>query len=260
MHSHDTYIKDNYLKISANDIAKVIKKSPTYVRARYKVLGIVIPATLTKDFKSRKAALRTKFTKKDDQYLIDNYLKIPIKRMAMQLNRSGFGTFNRLKRLGLEVPKEIALSRKRNNHFKKGHIPKNKGIPAAEWMSTDQLKNFKNNQFKKGNQPYNTLTDGVTRQRSDKSGAVYTYIRISKGNWDLLQRYVYRKEIGPVEDNEIVTFKNGNTLDCSPGNLEKITKSENMLRNTIHRHGPEIAKSQFLIKKLERKINSQSKL
>jgi AraC-like DNA-binding protein len=257
MHSHDQYIKANHLKISANDIAKEISKSPTYVRNRYKVLGIKIPAALSQEFRSRKAALRSLFTKEDDQYLRDNYLTTPIKAISRELGHSSYATFNRLKRLGLEVPKEIALSRKRNNLFKPGHIPKNKGKAAKDWMTPEQLKNFKKTQFKKGNEPHNTLADGDIRYREDKTGAVYQYIRISKGNWELLQREVYRKEIGPLKDNEVVTFKDCNTLNCIPENLEKITNKELMLRNSIHRYGPEISKAQFLFKKIERKISSK---
>ena len=258
MQSHDQHIIENYLKYSANDIAKKISKSPTYVRNRYKKLGLVIHPEVTSEFRARKGLLRTKYTPQDDSYLRDNYLKTPVKIIAKYLGHSSYATFNRLKKLGLEVPVEIALSRKRNTQFKKGHVPQNKGKTAAAWMSPQQLKNFTATQYKKGNEPYNTLSDGVTRQRADKSGKEYIYIRVKKGRWELLQREVYRKEIGPLEDHEIVRFKDGNTSNCSPANLEKLTKSENMLRNTVHRHGPELAKAQFLLKKIERKIITNS--
>lgn len=259
MHSHDTYIKENYLKISASDMAAVINMSDTYIRNRMKAMNISVPAHVTTMFKSKKASLQTSFTPQDDQYLRRHYLELPVKKMARIMGKSHYSVFNRMKILKLKVPVEISLSRKRENQFKKGNVPANKGKPITEWMAPEKQKNFIKNQFKKGNEPHNTLEDGVLRERIDTTtGKPYLYIRVSKGNWQLLQREVYRKKIGPLSKNDIVTFKNGNTLDCSPENLEKISKAENMRRNSIHKYGPEIAKSQFLIKKIERTIKSKN--
>jgi hypothetical protein len=255
MHSHDNYLKKMHLLMSSRDIAKSIGKSKTYVQNRYKAMDLVVPQEVVRKFRQSKARLKTTFTAKDDAYLRDNYLKTPVKIMAKILGHSSAPTFSRLKILKLEVPKELALSRKQKTQFKKGEVPHNKGKNISEWMDPEKYESLKANQFKKGRLPHNTLQDGVIKKREDKTGVSYMYIRIAKANWQLLQREVYRKEIGPLKPTDVVRFKNGNTLDCSTGNLEKITKAENMRRNSIHRHGPEVAKAQFLIKKIENKIN-----
>lgn len=47
-----------------------------------------------------------------DQFITDNYLTMPVKRMAKEINKSGCYVFNRLKVLGLVVPVEIVEQRK----------------------------------------------------------------------------------------------------------------------------------------------------
>jgi AraC-like DNA-binding protein len=258
MHSHDPYIKEKHLLMSSTDIAQSIGKSKSYVQTRCKAMDLHVPREVVRKFKQAKACLRTTFTAQDDAFLKENYLKIPVKRMAIILGHNSAPTFNRMMILKLEVPKEVALSRKLKTQFKKGQVPHNKGKNISEWMDPEKYERLKSNQFKKGSLPHNTLEDGVIKKREDKTGVSYLYIRIAKANWQLLQREVYRKEIGPLKPTDVVRFKNGNTLDCSPGNLEKITKAENMRRNSIHRHGPEVAKAQFLIKKIESKINHKN--
>lgn len=258
MHSHDTYIKENHLNISASKMAKVINKSSTYVLNRLKAMELEVPQEIKNKFKGSKGAV-TVFTLEQDQYLKDNYLDIPVKQMARHLEISSPVVFKRLKKLQLKVPVEISLSRKRKNLFKPGHVPANKGKKMKEFLHPEHIQLLKKHQFKKGNEPHNTLEDGVIRKRKDtRTGRAYLYIRVSKGNWKLLQREVYRNEIGPLKKSEVVIFKNGNTLDCRPENLQKISKKENMQRNSIHRYGPEIAKAQFLTKKIERTIKNKT--
>ena len=60
-----------------------------------------------------------------DQFIRDNYLTMPAKRIAKEINRSGCYVFNRLKNLGLVVPVEIIEQRKAESRFKQGTPSKN---------------------------------------------------------------------------------------------------------------------------------------
>lgn len=195
-----------------------------------------------------------------DQYIKDNYLQLSSRAMARQLGCSKTYVLNRMRKLGLVLPDHIKLQRKLSQQFKPGHTPHSKGKPAKEWMRPDQYNKWTSQQFKKGNLPHNTLHDNkIVLRRDSVTGAVYKYIRISVANWDLLQRHVYRTQVGELLDHEVINFKNGDTLDCSPDNLYKITRAQHMLNNSIHKHGPEVAAAHRMIAKINRRLTKKQK-
>ncbi len=108
--------------------------------------------------------------------------------------------------------------------FRKGNIPWNKGLKGVYFGG-------KETQFKKGNVPHHTQYDGAISLRKD-SGRVYKFIRIAKGKWIPLHRYIYEKAHGPIPAGMIVIFKDGNTLNYILDNLKAITRAENAIRNT----------------------------
>lgn len=253
-HSHDQYIKEQHLKISAGDMALKIGKSKTYVRKRIIAQGLKVPAALVLEFRRRKALQRSTFTPHHDKYIRENYLDVTIRQMAVTLGYSAPAVRNRMKRLQIQLPVEISLSRKRATQYKPGHKNKNKGIPAAQWMTPLQHKIFLSNQFKPGYTPQNylPLATVVTRCIQNKK---YKMIKTDRYKWEMLQRHVYREFIGPLTEDHMVMFKNGNTLDCTPGNLERITKKECMQRNMVWNYGTDIGNLILLTKKIERTIN-----
>ncbi len=127
----------------------------------------------------------------------------------------------------LYLPPKIAIERQNRDEkgrFKKGHISWNKGIKGLTIGGVQT-------QFKPGNEPHNTKHNGAISIRKDKSGRPYKYIRISKGNWELLHRFVWKKHNGEIPKGMLVVFKDGNSLNCSIDNLELISRKENMQRN-----------------------------
>ena len=60
---------------------------------------------------------------------------------------------------------------------------------------------------------------------------------------------------GKIPDNLILVFKDKNTDNVVIENLELITRTESMLRNSRHNYPHEIIPSMILIKKLENKLN-----
>lgn len=127
-----------------------------------------------------------------------------------------------------ELGKELNENGKAHR-FPKGHIPSNKGKKMSEEQYAIASRTF----FKKGGLPPNTLHDGCIRIRNLKSGKIkkpFKFIRVSKGKWEMLQVHNWIKTNGPVPDDMMVTFKNGDTLNCEVDNLELITKEESMRR------------------------------
>jgi hypothetical protein len=108
----------------------------------------------------------------------------------------------------------------RTGHFERGHTPFNKGLKGINYGGVET-------QFKKGNKPHNTTFDGAITERADG----YLWIRVAENKWVQYHRYLWEQINGPLADDLIVTFKNGDKRDFRIENLEIITRRENALRN-----------------------------
>ncbi len=85
----------------------------------------------------------------------------------------------------------------------------------------------------------------------------YLYIIIKTGQpneWEYLHRLLYETFYGPIEKNEMVTFRDGNSLKCELKNLVKITKKEHILKHHKYRTTPEIRETKQALKELEKQI------
>lgn len=200
-----------------------------------------------------------KFSQKEDQYLRDNYLTIPAKRMAKNLGRSEGSARQRMKILGIVVPKEVVEYFKKASQFPPGSISHNKG----QKMSSEVYSKVKSTMFKKGQQPINTKADGdiVTRKNTNAWGkkTYYKWIRISKANWKMLHVVLWENKHGPIPKGMIIVFKDKNSLNVTLENLELITRSENMKRNTIHNLPPELKQTVKVLSSFKRKIKKHEK-
>jgi len=169
-----------------------------------------------------------KYTEEEKTYITSNYLTIPVKTMARNLGRSGFGVRNFMKNNGLILPVEIIEKRKAQSQYVKGQSPINKGKKQSEFMSAEAIKRTKKTRFKNGNLPNNTLHDGAITIRKDKNGYLYKWIRISKANWRMLHVYNWEKINGPVPEGHILVFKNDDRMNCDPDNVRLITNAEHI--------------------------------
>ena len=119
--------------------------------------------------------------------------------------------------------------------FKKGHEPFNKN-------KSHPVKN--SGQFNSGHMPKNHRQVGETRLQRDKSGNQYYYIKISEPNkWQLLHRYKWEQEYGKIPEGLLLVFKDRNSLNTEPENLELITRKENMDRNRNYKKFSETMKA-----------------
>lgn len=110
--------------------------------------------------------------------------------------------------------------------FKKGMTPHSKG----KKLSPERIAKSASTQFKKGSVPHNTLEDGVITIRRT-SGREYKWIRLSQANWMFYHRYLWEKQHGKIPKGYVVTFKDGDRMNCVLDNLEMIPLSVLIRRN-----------------------------
>jgi hypothetical protein len=197
------------------------------------------------------------FTKEEDDFLMNNYLLIPAKRMSKMLGRSESGARQRMKLLGIVVPKEVAERFKKESQIKKGTPPPNKGKKWTDYMSEQGMKGSLKTAFKKGTVPPNYKPVGS--ERTSKDG--YIEIKVGEGmrQWRLKHRVVYEQHFGKIPKGYNVEFKDRNRLNISPENLVLRTRKENMKLNSYHNLPKELANTIQLIGALNRQINKSKK-
>lgn len=105
--------------------------------------------------------------------------------------------------------------------------------------------------FKPGQKPWNTGTRGVVKPnktsfttgnsanvalpefsisyKENKNGNKYKVIKVGKA-WVRLHRYNWEQLFGPIPEGYVIFFKDGDSLNCDPTNLECITKAEQRRR------------------------------
>lgn len=137
--------------------------------------------------------------------------------------------------------------------FQKGLKPWNKGI---KWTPGGRCKET---QFKPGQLPKNTLHDGAISIRKDNRGIPVKYIRVAMAKWEYLSRHIWRQANGPIPAGMCIVHKDGDTMNCALENLEAITRTEIMKRNTIQRYPAEVKQVIRTLNKLKRAINGNEK-
>jgi hypothetical protein len=192
------------------------------------------------------------------QFIKDNYLKIPVKTMARVIGRSGSFVQGRMKKMGLVVPAMIVAKRKTESRFKKGQESFNKGLKQQDFMTQDAIKKSSKTRFKKGQSPQNTKYNRHISVRTSK-GYDYKWIRVAKGNYELLHRHVWEAQHGPIHKNKNVQFRDGDTLNCDIANLYLIDRSE---QAQINKRGgkalpPEVQELVLVVNNLNKKINEK---
>ncbi len=194
----------------------------------------------------------TELTEDQESFIKANYLTMPVKFMARELGTS-YGVINRrLKKFGLEIPKEVIEARKQNNRFNKGHVPYSKGKKQADWMSAEAIERTKNTRFKKGRHPHNTKYDGHERITVDG----YIEIRLSIGNYRLKHIVEWEKINGKLPESYCLKCQTDNKLNTDPGNWKLISRAENMLENSKYNYPKEIIPSMVLVNKIKNKLNN----
>lgn len=118
------YIKDNYLKQSGASIAKKFGIKRNIIYHFEKKEKLIIPKELKLKFRidelKKRQTGKSSFTVKEDEFIKENYLNLPVKTIANMIGRSGCGVIGALKRLNLVIPQSLADERKKAGMYRKG--------------------------------------------------------------------------------------------------------------------------------------------
>jgi hypothetical protein len=199
------------------------------------------------------------FTKGEDQFLRENYLTIPTKRMSAILGRADSVARQRMKILGLKVPADIIAQFRAESQIKAGNVPFNKGRKLAEWMSRKSIAASKAGRFKPGGLPATTLYNGCITIRTDNRGVKSKWIRTSKARWVPLARFKWAKKHGRIKRGIKIIHKDGNAMNCNLSNLLALTAGQLMKRNSYHNYPKPLARLVQLRGALNRQINKHVK-
>ena len=257
------FINKHRFEISGAAMAKQFGVSRDVLNRYMRKNDLSVSVELQNKFRAQARIGFTSFSKSEDIYIKENFLKLPIKVLGENIGRSFTGIMGRLKALDLKLPEDIIQQRKEDSRIKKGNTPINKGKKQIEYMSPDMIKRTEATRFKKGQIPHNAIgfnNGDISIRTHSRTGLQYKYIRLGLGKWRELHRHNYEKKFGPISKKMCVAFKDRDHMNCEVSNLELITMKENMLRNTLHRYPEEIIKTIQLSAVLTRKINKKSKL
>ena len=151
------------------------------------------------------------------------------------------------RRLALTNPNMIA------NRFKKGSVPKNKGVKGISYPGMEKT------QFVKGQKPRNWKPAGSVRVNSDG----YVDVKLAEGmfQWKALHREVWKEAHGSYPPKGMVlAFNDRQPLNCRLDNLVLLTLKENMLRNSLHtQYPPELIEVIQLQGAINHRINTRLK-
>lgn len=172
-----------------------------------------------------------RFSKEEKKFILDHYLSLPLRQIDELLGRSYGVTRNTITNWGLSLPKKNAYRNKCYKVFQKGH----------------KLKN----------EPYNKRKTTEIKQWTKKGKPILMILMPSRKI--PLQRHIWEQTNGPIPPGHNIIFKDRNTLNCNLDNLELVSNSELMTRNSALRFGPEIFKIIQLRGALNRQINKRLK-
>ena len=161
--------------------------------------------------------------------------------------------------------KAIVAALKRNNitcdrtgRFKKGQTPINKGKSWDEYMSSKAQAACRKTTFKKGTIPPNHREIGSLVMRSDG----YVYEKIAEPNVCIpYHRSVWIENNGPIPEDHIVIFLDGDHINCDISNLELIPRRVHatMCRMNFYSDDPELTRLGIQTVELMQKVVERKK-
>lgn len=200
-----------------------------------------------------------KWTVKDLRTLRKLYPKTPTRELAEKLGRSDRAVYQMARIQGLSKSPEYRREQAKRTkapeatRFTEGHKPWNKGI---QWDAGGRSPETR---FKPGHRPQTWQPVGTEVERADGYIKVKVSDTRSKSDWKLKHVAVWEEHNGPLPEGQIVVFKNRDTRDFRPENLEAITRGENMRRNAYYnRYPPEVAQLIQLRGALNRQIRERA--
>lgn len=213
-----------------------------------------------------KYAKSKQWSSEEEQEIIRRYPDEDTGTLASELGVSKSQLYYKAGYLGIkkserfiEAAKEKAsnmlMESGRSNRFKSGIVPWNKGL---KWTAPGRSALTR---FKKANRPPGYRPIGS--ERVNKGG--YLFRKVSdtgrkREDWIPVSHIVWKEAgNGEVPEGCHLCFRDGNNRNFEIGNLELVSCSEVMRRNSVHNLYPEISSLYNLIGAINRHINKRTK-
>ena len=199
------------------------------------------------------------------EYVRDNSWGVSSKEMAEMVNKK-FGT-NFSQTMMKQFRQRHGIKSGLTGWYQKGHPPGNKGKKLEEYVTDpDRLEEIRKRmaptQFKKGERPVNEMpvgtivvnSDGYKLRKKQMTGGLWD-------RWEQLHRAVWEEHNGPIPEGMIVTFKDGDKLNCSIDNLMLITRGESavMAKKGYRFKDPELTEAALNMVRLQIRANQKRK-
>lgn len=250
------YILNNYMNLSSRKIGENFRVSKTAILNYMRKNNLEVPDEILKSWKivNRKRP----YTLQEHEYIKANIATMSIKELAKELKRCSATLLKEAHKIGLT---DIIWNKKKASQLQPGNVPINKGMKIHEYMNAEQIARFQANQYKKGSIPHNALPDGSEVQRVDKSGKIYTLVKVPGIRKLVLKhRFVWEKFHGKkIPYRHKITFKDGDTFNFAIENLECISYEAQMIQNSIHQYPEEIKELLYIKGAITRQINKKTK-
>lgn len=200
------------------------------------------------------------WTPEQDAILRERYPNTLAQTIADDLGLPLGSVHDRAARLGIrkdpewmrENAREVQRRNGNTGRFRAGFTPWNKGkrCPGLGGETS----------FRPGNRPHTWVPtgteriskDGILQRKVTDDGPAYKH-------WKSVHAILWEAEHGPIPREHVVVFRNGNKQDFRLENLELVSRSELMRRNTIHRLPEDIRKACGSLGRLRRVINKLEK-
>lgn len=201
-----------------------------------------------------------RWSKAEREKLRELYPFTATAELAKMFGRSYSGVYGVASQMGLKkspeyIKKILAIEAEKlkvmgaGSRFKKGNVPPQKGKKPSEKVMAGLRKNM----FRKGNIPHNIKPEGYERVNVEG----YIEVRVAVGQYAHKHRLVWEQANGKVPDGFIVSFKDGNRLNCDLDNLHLITRRDIMARNTIHRLPEKLKDTIRILSKVKKHIHGK---
>lgn len=195
------------------------------------------------------------YTEDQIRWLRENYKNISIADITDKFNDK-FGTNFTKKQINIAIRNRKMISG-RTGRFEKHQIPWNKNKKGS-------IKPNKTS-FKPGNRPHNTKY--CWYERTSKDGYIEISVPEKNKHTGYHRRFkpkhvwIWEKHNGPVPENHVVAFKDGNQENIDPDNLILLSRLELLRLNQLkHKKAPEeIQPSLIALARLEAKAISIKK-
>ncbi|MGN0489362.1 MAG: HNH endonuclease signature motif containing protein [Ruminococcus sp.] len=190
-------------------------------------------------------------------YIIANHKGLGPTAMAEKVNKE-FGTeytHGQIKGIYARNKLKSGIDTK----FKKGHEPANKGRKGYHAPGSEK------GWFKKGGLPPNTKPVGYERINKDSYIEVKIKMRPSRpdcnDNFKAKHRLVWEEANGPIPEDCVIMFRDGDKQNCSLENLRLITKSEHATLNklALRSNNPETTESELLLANIAQRRSAMTK-